>query len=107
MTKYRDLFKRLDANGNGYVTKEELMQGLQEVGIAVDESKITSFIAMIDTDGDGRISQPEFEVFLNTHDPANADFKAVYEVLNNSLPLLKKTSSFANQAPLEKRVLIH
>jgi hypothetical protein len=106
MSQHLELFNRLDANGNGYVSKEELKQGIQELGFEIAESEIDSFMTHIDTDGDGRISQPEFEVFLKAHDPANANLKEIYNILNMSLPMLKKTSSMANQAPLEKRVRV-
>ena len=53
-------FDRFDYNGDGYLTKAEARQGIEEAGVeGVSEEEITKAWAFYDTDGDGRISLAE------------------------------------------------
>merc|ERR1719343_944689 len=52
------LFKTLDKNGDGTLSREELQEGLADLG--VPDSEIDAMITEVDKDGDGRVSLTEF-----------------------------------------------
>lgn len=104
MSQHKDLFERLDTDGNGTISKEELKSGLSELGMNIDDSKIDSFFSMVDIDGDGEISYPEFTAFVSTHNPDNAEFVKIFEGLNRSLPMMKKVSKMSQSSTLDRRV---
>jgi hypothetical protein len=106
MSKYSELFQRLDSSGNGTISKTELMQGLAELNITVEESKVDSFFAMVDVDGDGEISEAEFTAFVSTHNPDNSEFMGVFNIMNQSLPGLKKLSKFPGKSGIDRKVFI-
>ena len=61
---YQKAFEHYDSNHDGKVSKDELMTLLQEAGIGNFLTRSTwaaGVIEQLDTDGDGRISWPEFE----------------------------------------------
>lgn len=105
MSKYTDLFTRLDSDGNGTISKTELMQGLGELDITVEESKVDSFFTMVDVDGDGEISEAEFFAFVSTHNPDNSEFVAVFNAMNQSLPALKRMSKMSQNNDLDRKVM--
>lgn len=57
-------FKTLDANGDGFITKEELKTGLAKFGLNVDDDKIQTMLTKADTDKDGKINYDEFLVVM-------------------------------------------
>ena len=57
-------FKMIDANGDGFITREELKKGLAKFGLDVDDSKIESMVKKADTDKDGKINYDEFLVVM-------------------------------------------
>ena len=66
----REAFAKLDVNGDGTVTREEL-RGLASVstdGLAADaaqiEAKLEEFIATFDADGDGKVQLNEWLEFF-------------------------------------------
>lgn len=91
-SEYRALFDRLDASGNGCISRSELNQGMSELNLQVDENKIDSFFNAIDIDGDGEISFHEFEVFITTHHPENSEKDVIFNKLNRMLPAIKHIS---------------
>lgn len=60
----QELFDGLDKDRNGYISKEELAQGLKAVGFDVSEAEIDAFLKLVDTDGDSLISKEEFSAVL-------------------------------------------
>ena len=54
------LFDALDANGDGQVTKEELIAGMAARGKQLTEAEAAAIVAAADKDGDGRIDRAEF-----------------------------------------------
>ena len=57
----RELFKRIDVNGDGKLSKEEMLEGFNQVnGIDNNEEYIEKIMKEVDTDGNGFIDYNEF-----------------------------------------------
>ena len=50
-----DAFKAFDVNGDGYISKEELKEGLQILGEQISDAELNDLIQQIDSDNDGHI----------------------------------------------------
>ena len=50
-----ELFAAWDGDGDGRMTREELMQGLQGLGLRVDAFEAGRLVALADADGDERL----------------------------------------------------
>ena len=59
-------FSQMDANGDGYVTKDELKAMLAGLGESVDEAVVNEMIALADTNGDGKVDFNEFVAAATT-----------------------------------------
>ena len=69
-------FRMYDLDGDGYVSPDELAHTLKTLmGRALSDSQlgqiVESTILQHDTDGDGRLSFPEFTSLLNAADTEN------------------------------------
>jgi hypothetical protein len=106
MSNYSEVFKNLDTSGNGSISKPELLEGLSQLNMTVEESKVDSFFTLVDVNGDGEISEAEFTAFVSMHHPDNAEFMEVFGALNKSLPALKKLSKLPKDSNVEKKVII-
>merc|ERR1711998_63310 len=56
----KNAFLTFDADGSGYITREELIETLTTMGDPVDEETINGMIQEADVDGDGKINYEEF-----------------------------------------------
>merc|ERR1712072_1458001 len=56
----REAFLTFDADGSGYITRDELVETLTTMGDPVDEEVINGMIQEADLDGDGKINYEEF-----------------------------------------------
>merc|ERR1711871_1524424 len=56
----KNAFLTFDADGSGYIDREELVNVLTTMGDPVDEETINGMIAEADLDGDGKINYAEF-----------------------------------------------
>lgn len=56
----RDLFNRLDVDGSGGISLEELSQGLAEQGYTVTPHEVEQLMGRLDLDADGNIQMDEF-----------------------------------------------
>merc|ERR1711990_1040935 len=52
----KNAFLTFDADGSGFITREELVETLTTMGDPVDEETINGMIAEADLDGDGKIN---------------------------------------------------
>lgn len=57
------MFKKFDADGNGTIEKEEFSKLM--IAINCPKDKIPEALKSLDSDGDGKISFPEFLTWLN------------------------------------------
>ena len=53
-------FTQMDANGDGYVTKDELKAMLSSLGEPVEDSVVNEMMAVADVNGDGKVDFNEF-----------------------------------------------
>merc|ERR1711988_1080941 len=56
----KNAFLTFDADGSGYITREELIETLTTMGDPVDEETINGMLNEADLDGDGKINYTEF-----------------------------------------------
>ena len=56
------IFKQYDLNGDGFITREELMEAISMMHVNDKEGELRKCLAEIDVDGDGRVSYAEFLV---------------------------------------------
>eukprot|EP00250_Pteridium_aquilinum_P003712 c14014_g1_i1 orf=407-901(-) len=62
----RALFGAFDRDGNGFISAVELAHSMARLGHALTAKELTEMIKEADTDGDGRISYPEFVVAITS-----------------------------------------
>ena len=60
VAEIKEEFKEVDVDGNGTVSPEELQKFMKEQGEKIPEGVINVMVAMVDTDGDGKINFEEF-----------------------------------------------
>lgn len=58
--KLLDLFKSIDYNNDGKISREELQTAFRRAGLAVANSKLDVFFSSIDSNNDGSISFEEW-----------------------------------------------
>uniref|UniRef100_UPI00358E99CC mitochondrial adenyl nucleotide antiporter SLC25A24-B-like n=1 Tax=Myxine glutinosa TaxID=7769 RepID=UPI00358E99CC len=66
--RMRELFKRLDTDGNGQIDIEELRAGLQLLGTPVQENAGEVILRAGDTNKDGKLDLEEFTRYLKEHE---------------------------------------
>lgn len=75
----RDLFTKLDKNGDKRVTAVEFRKGLKDLGFRLDNDEVRDIVKYCDVDGDGEISYLEFESFVESPECKDADVQDVLD----------------------------
>lgn len=57
---WQAVFRSLDRNGSGNLSKMELLDGLEKLGCSVSTADVASLVRRFDRDGDGLVSYREF-----------------------------------------------
>lgn len=63
------LFRSIDYNRDGKISKDELRSALSRAGLAVPNSNLDSFFSKVDTDSDGAISFEEWRYVFKRSSP--------------------------------------
>lgn len=66
-TQLKDLqetFSLFDANGNGYITTQELAQAMRQLGQNPTNKEIKEMIAKVDANNDGKLNFEEFKSMM-------------------------------------------
>ena len=72
VTTLKNIFKKIDTNGNGLISKEEMVAGMKEfaaIGMSnLKEKTVKKLFHAMDLDHNGEIGYTEFIAsFMNTH----------------------------------------
>lgn len=59
-TELRRVFSMFDRNGDGKISRKELSESLEKLGIHIPEQELTQMIEKIDANGDGYVDVEEF-----------------------------------------------
>ncbi|KAH7521346.1 hypothetical protein FEM48_Zijuj07G0023300 [Ziziphus jujuba var. spinosa] len=59
-TELKRVFQMFDRNGDGRITKKELNDSLENLGIFIPDKELTQMIEKIDVNGDGCVDMDEF-----------------------------------------------
>merc|ERR1712223_106275 len=60
VTNVRDAFKKFDADGDGQISRQEVMQGASSCGLRLSSEEVDTLFILADRDGDGQIDFSEF-----------------------------------------------
>lgn len=60
LEELREAFLTFDQDNNGFITKEELIDTLLQLGDPIDQEVLDAMVAEADKDGDGEIDYGEF-----------------------------------------------
>ena len=56
----REMFRRMDADGSGTLSEEELRAALAELGVQAEPTQVRAMLQVADADGDARVKEDEF-----------------------------------------------
>ena len=89
-----DMFKKMDATGDGTVDAEELRKGLKKCGLKLKRKDVVLFVRYVDLDGGGEIGMEELEGAIRELRRFNWEKKAFKDLINTSgAPLHLRCSS--------------
>lgn len=81
------IFQMFDRNGDGRITKKELSDSLQNLGICICEKDLVTLIEKIDVNGDGYVDIDEFgELYQTIMDDKDEeeDIKEAFNVFDQN-----------------------
>jgi hypothetical protein len=88
--KFSDLVHTLDANGDGWISKDEMKSGLFQMDLKLDAYTVDMAMRAFDADGDGHVDRTEFEYCLQ-------EYEAVLELRGLQDALKKQNDLFTGQ----------
>ncbi|KAL2486181.1 Calmodulin-like protein 3 [Abeliophyllum distichum] len=62
----RRVFQMFDRNGDGRITRKELSDSLEKLGILIPEKELIQMVEKIDVNGDGFVDMEEFGTLYQT-----------------------------------------
>ncbi|XP_024022126.1 calmodulin-like protein 3 [Morus notabilis] len=86
-TELNRVFQMFDRNGDGHITKKELGDSLENLGIFIPDKELSQMIDKIDADGDGCVDISEFgELYRSIMDERNEerDMKEAFDVFDQN-----------------------
>ncbi|XP_010557084.1 PREDICTED: calmodulin-like protein 7 [Tarenaya hassleriana] len=84
------VFQMFDKNGDGRITKKELSESIQNLGIYIPDKELTQIIEKIDVNGDGCVDMDEFgELYKSItgeedEDEEEEDMKEAFNVFDQN-----------------------
>jgi hypothetical protein len=66
--KFSDLVDTLDANGDGWISKDEMKSGLFQLDLKLDAYTVDMAMRAFDADGDGHVDRTEFEYCMQEYE---------------------------------------
>jgi Ca2+-binding EF-hand superfamily protein len=94
------LFAKLDANGDGELTKDEVIAGADKLGMTPDEAA-AMFVSM-DTNGSGKLSKDEFNFFGGLIGSLEKVMPDPEKWLDSCIDLISGYKQIANEAVSEE-----
>lgn len=76
------VFQLFDKNGDGRITKEELNDSLENLGLFIPDKELTQMIHKIDANGDGCVDMDEFESLYRSIMDENDDEDDMRDAFN-------------------------
>mmetsp|Transcript_2775 Transcript_2775/g.2933 ORF Transcript_2775/g.2933 Transcript_2775/m.2933 type:complete len:153 (+) Transcript_2775:74-532(+) len=89
VSEFREIFSLLDRNGEGEITKDELSELMDTLGIDTTPEDIDSMLSEVDKDGSGTIDFEEFVAVMSKKVNATytaANVKSAFEVFEGAAP---------------------
>ncbi|KAI4329918.1 hypothetical protein MLD38_028248 [Melastoma candidum] len=84
----RRVFSMFDRNGDGQITKKELHDSLQNLGIHIPEKDLVQMIEKIDVNGDGYVDIDEFgsvyQSIMDGKDDEEEDMREAFNVFDQN-----------------------
>ncbi|KAM0946559.1 putative EF-hand domain-containing protein [Dioscorea sansibarensis] len=88
LLELRRVFQTFDHDGDGRITKEELQDSLENLGIFISEGDLSAMIGRIDVNGDGCVDIDEFRALYGTivgemgREEVEEDVKEAFDVFD-------------------------
>ncbi|GFH16267.1 calcium-dependent protein kinase, partial [Haematococcus lacustris] len=89
-----EAFRHFDKDNSGFITKDEIITALREVGEEPDEVEVQTIIKSVDKNGDGTIDYEEFCVMMRNND-AEMLRTATHALKSRMVIAPKMTQSFS------------
>ncbi|PRQ37797.1 putative EF-hand domain pair protein [Rosa chinensis] len=86
-TELKRVFQMFDQNGDGRISRKELSDSLENLGIFIPDKELFNMIQKIDVDGDGCVDIDEFgELYQSIMDERNEeeDMKEAFNVFDQN-----------------------
>ena len=99
--EFNAMFDKIDLDGNGEITKEELFGCINENEISLTMKDVNDFFAKVDINNDGVISREEFLHFMGFHHSKLAKFGVMLNISSKSMGIAKYLKKIVNSSDLD------